>query len=100
MGAIQCEKHGVQILSFVSPKIAVSIRNDDAPEFSISKIFLFLVNGEKSTFLVDDDFAKDVCRKYHLDSKEIVLQSEEDSFEVFCSLEGVCEKCLEEIINL
>jgi hypothetical protein len=99
MGVIQCQKHGNQILSFVSPKIAAYVRNGLALEFPISKIILNLDDGKKSTFFVDDDFAKNVCREYHLDLKKIVLESEEDSFEVFCSLEGVCEICLENFVR-
>ena len=98
MGAIECEKHGIQILSFVSPKIANCIRKGDEPKFPILKIILNL-NDKKSIFYVDEDFANNVCREYRLDTKEIVLQSEEDSFEVFCSLEGVCEMCFEDFIK-
>ncbi len=93
MGMIKCNKHGNQVLSFVSPKIAACIRSNRAIDFEIEVISLDVGFGSESVHVVDNDFVKSILRQLNIVSFNERKLTEEEAFEVFCQLEGVCEVC-------
>jgi hypothetical protein len=96
MGLFKCPKHGMQLLTFVSPKLAEYIQKSQTVDFNIKKICLNLDDGKQSMHTVDEDFAEEVSKKYSLDGETLKINNVEAAFDVYCSLTGICSSCFTE----
>lgn len=99
MGLMKCSEHGLQPLSFASPKVAKCISNKTNVNFKIENLLLNSFDNKKSVHTVDEEFANYLRNKYSSINDEIITKNDEESFEIFSEFSPVCKVCLQELLN-
>jgi hypothetical protein len=91
MGKIICDVHGLQLISFTSPKVRQNIRQFESKYPVIKyKTLALEVFGVQGSYFVDEEF---------FDENRIdddLMLSEDDAEEVFQKLVPVCGECLKD----
>ena len=96
MGMVICPKHGNQIVSFVSPKVADYVINNKKIDFEAFTLKLNPPDGKPSSHIIDEEFFATLQQKFGLEINDKVANDEEMSFEIFCELKSVCPECLKQ----
>jgi len=95
MGIVICEKHGRSSLSLVSPNVQRDIVNDEWLARGVREIDVEYFDDLVQTFVVDDDFIKNVIREW--EGGEPIKG--EIAEKIVHEVRPICARCLTEYLT-
>lgn len=95
MGIVICEKHGRSSLSLVAPNVQKDIVNDERQSRGVHEIEVEYFDDLVQTFVVDDDFTKNVI----CDWQGVEPIKGELAEKIIHEVRPICARCLKEYLT-